>query len=309
LVRLVCAYCGSEVVFERFSVRAADYRAELEAYESRSSETVQVDGLGFELGTRIAEGHSSEVFLASRPGRLSERLVVKRLFAAEDEPLLAHEQRVLEALEQSSARGSAYFTTLLPQRVCTGRSIGPAGREVPLAVFREPAGFAHTLAQVKLHFPAGIDPRHAVWLWRRLLGIVGWLHDSGFVHGALLPEHVLVDAREHAARLVGFSAAGPLESPTAVWDPRYPRMYPEAVLDGAPRSSKSDLEMLARLVKYAVTSDRERAPSVIPVQLADFLEQQAAGNGPATASEVDADLTAVARDCFGRPSFVALELP
>ena len=60
--------------------------------------------------------HSADVFAARRATRLGERLILKVLRSATDEPLLRNEQSVLEALSESRARGGEHFYGLLPQR-------------------------------------------------------------------------------------------------------------------------------------------------------------------------------------------------
>ena len=39
-------------------------------------------------------------------------------------------------------------------------------------------------------------------MWRRLLVGLGWAHRAGVVHGAVLPEHVLIHPAEHGLVLV-----------------------------------------------------------------------------------------------------------
>ena len=41
-------------------------------------------------------------------------------------------------------------------------------------------------------YPDGVDPRDVAWMWRRLLVALGLAHRAGVVHGAVLPEHVLI---------------------------------------------------------------------------------------------------------------------
>jgi hypothetical protein len=74
-------------------------------------------------------------------------------------------------------------------------------------VYRWRSGFQHTLADVKRAHPDGVDGRTAVWMWRRILELLAWLHASDVAHGAVLPEHVLVHPRDHGAVLVGWSRA------------------------------------------------------------------------------------------------------
>jgi hypothetical protein len=233
---------------------------------------------------------------------LGEALVVKRLRVAADEALLANEQRVLSALEQSQARGAEHFTTLLPQRVTSGRLEGDPTR--PLAyVLREPVGFAHSLSQVAAAHGNALEARHLVWLGRRVLELLGFLHESGFVHAAVLPAHILVDAASHGARLVGYSCAAAPGSRLGCVDAERADLYPAELLDGRGLQPRDDIAMLARSLLSSTT------PSAIPEPLRGFLEQLGRGEGATDAWQAERALGEVAQRTFGAPRFVKLELP
>jgi hypothetical protein len=304
LVRLVCEYCRAEVVVDRWAVKAGDYRRSLEADRALTDDTiVRVKGMPWRLGERIASGHGTDVFEAERATQQTERAIVKELRAAEDEALLRNEQAVLAELEASEEQGAPYFSTLLPQRIAFGRNEGKSRPPRLMALFRDAPGFTHTLADVQRAYPAGVDPRHIVWLWGRLLELLAWVHRSGWVHGALLPAHVLVDAREHGARLVGWSCAARPGSPLAAIAGEAADAYPAELLSGTGISPRSDLTMLARALLACAGA------AGVPAELGRLLETEARGEGVDDARELREKLRLVARRCFGSPAFVKLELP
>jgi hypothetical protein len=53
-----------------------------------------------------------------------------------------------------------------------------------------------------------IDWRDAAWMWRRLLVGLGWAHQAGVIHGAVLEEHVLIHPAEHGLALVDWCYSG-----------------------------------------------------------------------------------------------------
>ena len=75
----------------------------------------------------------------------------------------------------------------------------------------------YTLAEVRAARPAGLDGRDVAWVWRRLLGVLGFAHAAGVAHGAVLPPHVLVEPREHKLVLVDWcsAAAAATDAPAA----------------------------------------------------------------------------------------------
>jgi hypothetical protein len=298
------------VTLERYAVKAADYRRTLEDYaQAAGSNVIVVANAPFRVLGRIATGHSTDVWLAERATRLTERVVVKILRNAEDEPLLRNEQEVLHELEQSSAQGAQFFATFLPQRAAFGVGTGEGAAGRLTAVFREPAGFSHTLLGVQRASPGGLDPRHLVWVWRRSLELLGWVHLSGFVHGSVLPEHLLLNARDHATRLVGFSCAARVGARLVAEAAKDRALYPQPVLAGEPLSAQTDLIMLARTLLRVWGGHATQAAPAMPAPLARLLEREASGLGKLGAWQLSEEVASAAKHCFGPPKFVELRLP
>lgn len=65
----------------------------------------------------------------------------------------------------------------------------------------------YTLADVRRHYTNGLEPRHVAWVWRRLLSVLGFIHTHGVAHAAVLPQHVLVDPRDHKLILIDWCCA------------------------------------------------------------------------------------------------------
>ena len=309
LVKVVCEYCRSEVVLDRYVVKASEYHGALVDYLSvDDARKFEVGGVSYRLRGQLAVGHSSDVWLAERATRLSERVVIKMLRAAEDRALLQHEQNIVRDLERSTERGCDYFATLLPQRVAFGQGSRKGDAPTLSAVFREPIGFAHTLLDVQQAFPSGCDPRHLVWIWRRILELLSWVHRSGKVHAAVLPAHVLLNARDHAARLVGWACAAPAGASLSMAAATDLDVYPELELAGAPLSPRTDLAMTARGLLKIFGQRVDTAPAHFPPSLAALLEREASGAGEIDAWRLSEQVSAVARESFGPPKFVALNL-
>lgn len=311
LVTIVCEFCHSEVTVERYAVKADDYRRTLADYlaEGERAAAFGVGGVPVRVLGKIASGHASDVFLAERATRLSERLVAKLLRVEADEPLMHAEQQALGVLSHSTQKGADFFSTLLPQRVAFGRVEGAGFGGRTGALFREPVGFAHSLVEVGRAYPSGCDPRHVVWIWRRALELLGFVHESGYVHGALLPEHVLVSAREHGVRFVGYSCATRSGEKLRAVSPRERGFYPEPILRGEGLTPRTDLTMLARTLLVTASGDALRAPSSMPRPLAAVLEREASGSGVESAWHLNEEVSAAARESFGPPQFVELALP
>lgn len=121
--------------------------------------------------------------------------------------------------------------------------------------FKRLDGF-YTLKEVADEYGNDLNPLDAVWMWRRLLVAIGAAHESGFVHGAIIPEHVMIYPEQHGLVLVDWCFSREIgEKLIAVPKKgKYQFFYPEAALDKEPVDSGTDIYMAAktmlRLVEY-----------------------------------------------------------
>ncbi len=243
---------------------------------------------------------------------MSALVVVKVLRAEGAADLFAREERVLEDLSHATARGAAHFGRLVPERVAFGRArLGLNGKdgEREVAIRRYRAGFVHTLEDVRRAHGDTLDPAHGVWAWKRTLELLGFVHGAGYVHGAVLPEHLLFDVREHGVVLAGFSrAVRPGERLPARTRGR-DAFYPESVARGAAVTEATDLAMSARAVLQLLGGDPRRAPERVAAPLAPLLERVATdASGHSAWSLVD-EVSRAAEEVFGPPRFVPLTMP
>jgi hypothetical protein len=96
-------------------------------------------------------------------------------------------------------------------------------------------------------------------MWRRLLTALGWAHEAGVVHGAVLPEHVLIHPAEHGVVLVDWCyAVAPGQPLTAVVAAHRDRYPPEA-LARRPVSPATDI-YLATVTVQRLVGRRMPAP-------------------------------------------------
>lgn len=203
-----CRYCDGTLAADPRVVWAARYERAL--VEPSDPGLVHVGSRPYVVEGLLAEGESSDVYLAKRATTPTERVVLKIPRTPADAGRLAAEWCALEALHESTAPGAAHFTMRLPQLVDRGAHASSVA-----SVMRFQSGFVHTLHEVRDAYAGALDPRHSTWIWRRTLEVLGFVHASGFAHGAIVPEHLLIHARDHGVLLVGWSRAAPLVDPSA----------------------------------------------------------------------------------------------
>ncbi|MBI3722437.1 zinc ribbon domain-containing protein [bacterium] len=317
---VACSYCGSTLsgMPESTPGPGADVPdLAAERWNDRGLPRVGVAGRLYVLLGKLGEGDGSDVFLARRDALLTEMVVLKVARALADQDLLDREWSALEALSRSEAKGSDYFSGLLPQRVGHGPLARADGLARKASVFRWRSGFQHTLEDVRAAFPDGVDPRTAVWMWKRVLELLGWVHASGWAHGAVLPRHVLVHPRDHGIVLCGWSSAARADArePVAALSARARPFYTDELWAGAPPSRAGDIAMSARSMIHVMGGDPVRGtlPLAVPEPLGVLLATCADPSEPRSVIDDTWELlervAAAARAAFGEPKFQAFKMP
>ena len=213
---VICPYCSATVTRNKSLVQAAPLReaaarvrAQALAGYPSTLPVLRWQGQRYQLLKRVGIGEHAEVHLAEHMGLFPERVIVKLAHAGAKPGVLAAEAEILRALQASPLAEAAYLSQRVPQAIASGVGETAGGNEREGLLLRHPSGYWGSLAQALRYAATGIDPRHAVWIWRRVLEVLAFAHDSGWTHGDLRPEHWLVHPRDHGVLLVGWSHAMP----------------------------------------------------------------------------------------------------
>lgn len=310
-VVVTCGYCGVSVAWDQVRVRAADFRKALSEAEDcqPEAERFRIAGRNYRILGRLGHGESSDVFLGERAHRLRERVLIKILGASQDAERMTQEWAALQTLHAVKARGAEAYLARLPQPVANGVAmLGAASR--PATVWRHLSGFGPTFDDLLRAFPQGVDPRHGVWLWRRGLEMLGFIHGAGYCHGAILPQHCVVHPRDHGVLLVGWSCFSLPGKPLPALCGARLGFYGESTV----ASPALDCSMLARSVIFVLGGDplRGSLPAHVPTPFRDLLlESLDLSSNPRFTGAWDwiGTVKARAQEAFGAPSFVPLDVP
>jgi hypothetical protein len=283
-----CSYCHARMVLDGSSiVLRQEYRDALDRVESAraSTRTARVGSVDYALAPEPLRGEHGDAYWGWRCAPLAEAVVIKVARAGEDGARLEREAATLAALQASEVRGSDHFSRLIPQVVAWGvMEGGPAGGRTAL-VLRRLSGFAETLADAAPQTRR--DPRHGVWIWKRLLESLDWTHRAGWTHGAVTPRHALIHARDHGVMLTGWSSASRAASAA---------------------DARGDLVMAARCVAFSLTGKLEEVGAELPAPLRALLAPWVAGDGTHTnAWALHEAVDAAARQAFGPPQYAPLK--
>ena len=288
-----CGSCGAQItksgesLVMRDSFRKALIRA---SQDSAGLASVVCGGASYQLVQVLGAGEISQVQLARRVGSQPLLATLKLSSDSRAETLYAQEAEVSRALQLLDRDGAgAYFSRLLPEVLAQGPVAGNHGSQA--LVLRHPTGSWGSLAALNERFASGLDPRHAVWIWRRMLEILNFIHSHGWCHGDVRPEHALVNPSGHGVRLIGWTSAR----------------------KGAGAEDQvADLGRSARVVQVLLCgADGGSLPNSVPDGLAQLVTSAAADEGfcrTQGAGGLDARLRAEAKAAFGPPAYVPLEI-
>lgn len=159
------------------------------------------------------------------------------------------------------------------------------------------------------HTRGGIPFRHVVWMTSRVLGALGYAHENGVVHGAVLPHHVFVNPSTHGATLLDWTASSVLDDNNKTTkipyiNKRWESFYPPEVRRGR-ASTATDIYMVGMCALNAGGVD-------IPYRFRDMINAMTAlspNSRDAHGWDVLNKWQEVAKQVYGPPKFVELAIP
>lgn len=268
--------------------------------------------------TYLIEKHTADdkhrTFRAFWDNTPTERVVIKIGHETDGETAarMENERRILARLNASTVQGDYHFTMLLPHVISAW--VWDEEYDRPVTVFRYKSRFDWTLADVIREYPEGVDPKTMVWMWNRILMLLGWVHMNRIAHGELLPENILLNVQTHGALFTGWDGAGAFGSP--VTKHHRDGMEPTSI-DNTKHSAARDIAMTARCMIAVLGGDPAtgRIPASVPKPIVDIILAHAGSatvDGSATetdALELHERFGKVTKAVYGKREFVPFHMP
>lgn len=219
--------------------------------------------------------------------------------------LLAKEQMVLEELIEQS-RDDPY-RLYFPEPV---ESFHVQRRQINVSQWRE--GF-FTSEQILDRYPYGIDGRHLAWMFNRTLESLGYVHSKGWIHGAVLPPHLMFHPESHGLQLVGWIHAERSHRTLRIAPTRFKTWYPVECRQKKPATPSVDIYLAAKSMVYLAGGDpiSNSIPERIPVELRRFLKGcllESVRMRPQNAWELHEEFNELLEVMYGLPKFHPLDI-
>lgn len=135
-----------------------------------------------------------------------------------------------------------------------------------------------SLERVIREYPEGVDYRDAAWMLKRCLAAVGFAHEQGIVHGAMLPPHLLVHPTGHGAKIVDWCYATAKGGILSFIPGRFREFYPSEVLDRKRVTATTDIFLLGMSFIQLLGGDltTKELPDRVPEPIRKLLTEMTA---------------------------------
>lgn len=278
---MTCGHCDAHVKLVEEFVATAPYLEAMANWNAPPSgrSTVSFAGTHWFLGERIAQGAHADVYVAARARQPTQLAVLHLARDPRGDEALGRAVSTLRQLRGPRRANQTLLAERTPTLLFDGRVSGHAaeGRLATASVWRH--GFRFTLKDVRERLGRTLNPHQAIWLFRRLCEVLGAIHVAGLAHGAVIPEHVLIEDGEHGARLLGFGTSGAIGEPLLgdlAWADDFAVHLMPSEWELSPGL---DLGLAARTIIWGLGGSPRTCtlPGHVPEPLADFLQRISRG--------------------------------
>lgn len=247
--------------------------------------------------TPFAEGDFSVIYKAVNG--IGSEVLVKVASHPTNNHWLEHEA---EMVQRFAGHRSA---SAVPAILDGFTAAGDGGQRYRVNVLPFRHGYV-SVADLVRAFPGGLDPTQVGWVGRRVLAQVMAGEIIRRVHGAIVPDHVLIEPLKHEVLHIGWAhAVDPkLKQKVAHVIQRWEVCYPGEVWDRQPVSCQTDIYMAGRTIALLLGWNHKthRYPGSVPKELVAVVEQCTAekpGQRFATGRQAFDEFTRVVRGLWG----------
>lgn len=220
--------------------------------------------------------------------------------------LMQNEKEILSAVRPGDDSKMRFYFPELINSFTIGQKNYPNRQ---CHVFKKSSDSWVTLAKIK-ETNRELDPRHLGWIFKRMLVALTVTHRAGYVHGAVVPQHVLVNKDTHGGRLVGWCHAKKIGEKIKFIPKGSKKFYPKEILDKEPATPATDIYMAAACMVHLAYGHipSKMLPGEFPKKLSNFFRALMVDHKarPDDAWELHKSYDDLLRVVFGKPQFVTL---
>jgi len=221
------------------------------------------------------DGDAWDMLMEDEPTGPEHPAVLKLVMSAAYNDLADNEVRILKHLYPADQKEEKFYR-YLPKPIDSFTIRGTSGSQRKAIVFPRHEGYI-SLAQILRAYPKGIDFRDLVWMFKRALAGIGFAHHEGVVHGAVVPDHILVHPKQHGAKVIDWSYAVMRKDGkerVKAFSPPWQDLYAPEILAKQVPTPSTDIYMLAKCAVALLGGDTttNKMPISVPTQIRGFIE-------------------------------------
>lgn len=122
-----------------------------------------------------------------------------------------------------------------------------------------------SLKTLKEKFPSGLDVRHVVWIWRKLLVAMNAAHANGIYHCAVTPDNIMIKPSQHGLIIVDWCFSRDSLKGSFALASEYASWYAKDFTGKKYLSGALDIIMGARVMVYLLGGDPENPTALYKV--------------------------------------------
>lgn len=248
-------------------VQSGEYgRAPQRGAEANSAASIATTRRHYRIEKALAQGDLATVFegVCEEGEGEAAKIVIKLVEDPADNDLMQNEARIIKLLHAGEGVQTKHLPVLMDDfRTDDGR-IGLVMRRID----------GYDLHSVREKYVKGIPPRHIIWLFRRLLSVLGYAHSQGILHGNVDPAHIMIRPSDHNVWLIDWTCSIYKPASTGqgfrILNEKY--SAPE-VAEKKPPLPSSDLFSAARCMVFALGGNPETAemPAEVDERIQRFI--------------------------------------
>jgi serine/threonine protein kinase len=266
----------------------------------------------FHLIKKLAAGSVATLYQGTEEAGIP--VVAKIANDSLDNDLLINERRILKALWDDKSKTGKEFQKYLPPLKAVLAVSDAAGQRREANIFALLADY-YPLTEVKRQYPRGVPARAMLWMFKRLLAVLGYVHQAGVVHGAAIPSHLMINPDNHGLILVDWSCAVDWQKKERLKavSADYEHFYPSEVFAKELISPATDIYLAAKTMIYIVGGEpaTNEIPLTVPREVRLFLKSclfKEKELRPTDAWDLYQDLLELMRKIYGPPRFQSFYL-
>ena len=221
----------------------------------------------YSFDPKSISGDISQVFFGHQRDQSQLEVVLKLVDQASDNDLMQNEIKSLSRLwTQTEVAQQKHLPRLIDQFKTEDGRVG-----IILSRFD-----GYSLREVRENplYYAGVPIEHVVWMFCRLLSVIGFAHSKAIIHGNIEPSNILISPRDHNLCLIDWTSTiiDPSINPKGfqIFNPEF--SAPEVQEKKTPTPA-SDLYSAAKCMVYLLGGDIQKniIPDSIDPRISSFI--------------------------------------